>query len=68
MPEAPPDQIGPGQSDKDHTKRDEEHADEEPIYCPSCQMWLRDQFQWEDHKIGKKHRKNTRSGGKNFMS
>ena len=29
------------------------------VYCPDCEMWLSGPTQWEDHKIGKKHRKNT---------
>ena len=28
------------------------------IYCHSCEMWLAGPSQWEDHKIGKTHRKN----------
>ena len=36
------------------------------VYCPDCQTWLNGPRQWEDHKIGKKHRKNVqkqRAGG-----
>ena len=29
------------------------------VYCPECQTWLNGPRQWEDHKIGKKHRKNV---------
>ena len=29
-------------------------------YCSCCDMWLNGPDQWEDHKIGKKHRKNHR--------
>ena len=32
------------------------------IYCPECDMYLPDRNQWEDHKIGKKHKKNLRKG------
>ena len=32
--------------------------DEGAVYCDDCQMWLNSPTQWEDHKIGKKHRKN----------
>ena len=28
-----------------------------PIYCPFCVMYLNGPTQWENHKIGKKHRK-----------
>ena len=28
-----------------------------PVYCSDCQMWLNGQTQWQDHRIGKKHRK-----------
>ena len=33
--------------------------DECAVWCPACEMWLNGTTQWEDHKIGKKHRKNT---------
>lgn len=29
------------------------------VYCKQCQAWLNGPRQWEDHKIGKKHRKNV---------
>ena len=29
------------------------------VYCKECQTWLNGPRQWEDHKIGKKHRKNV---------
>ena len=37
------------------------------VYCQECQKWLNGPRQWEDHKIGKKHRKNVQKGrqGKN---
>ena len=28
------------------------------IYCEECEMWINGPTQWEDHKVGKKHRKN----------
>ena len=28
------------------------------VYCEWCEMWLNGPTQWEDHKIGKKHKKN----------
>ena len=30
------------------------------VYCKQCLTWLNGPRQWEDHKIGKKHRKNVR--------
>ena len=33
--------------------------DECGIYCEACGMWLNGKVQWEDHLIGRKHRKNT---------
>ena len=27
-------------------------------YCRDCEMWLNGPTQWEDHKVGKKHKKN----------
>ena len=34
-------------------------------YCEDCEMWLNGPTQWEDHKIGKKHKKNVKKGGAN---
>ena len=33
-------------------------------FCPTCQKWLNGPTQWEDHRIGKKHLKNTRRAGR----
>ena len=33
--------------------------EEAPVYCDVCRMWLNGQMQWENHKIGKKHRKHS---------
>ena len=33
---------------------------ESAMYCSTCQFWLNGQQQWEEHLIGKKHRKNVR--------
>ena len=43
--------------------RDEEleilrESDPEAEYCEICEMWLNGPTQWEDHRIGKKHKKN----------
>ena len=35
------------------------NIEEGAVYCPDCEMKLNGPTQWEDHKIGKKHRKNT---------
>ncbi len=32
------------------------------VYCDKCEMWLNGPTQWEDHQIGKKHKKHCRSG------
>ena len=32
----------------------------ESVYCEICEMWLSGPIQWEDHKIGKKHKKNMK--------
>ena len=32
--------------------------DECAVWCWVCEMWLNGTAQWQDHKIGKKHRKN----------
>ena len=34
-------------------------------YCEDCEMWLNGPTQWEDHKIGKKHKTNVKKGGAN---
>ena len=34
---------------------------DEPIYCDKCEMLLNGATQFEDHKIGKKHKKNIRA-------
>ena len=31
------------------------------IYCDICELWLNGRPQYEDHKLGKKHRKNNRN-------
>ena len=42
------------------------NIEEGAVYCPDCEMKLNGPTQWEDHKIGKKHRKNTqKNAGKN---
>jgi hypothetical protein len=33
------------------------------IYCEHCDIWLNGPTQWDDHKIGKKHKKNCKKGG-----
>ena len=33
------------------------------VYCEYCEMWLNGPTQWEDHKIGKKHKKHVRQRG-----
>ena len=33
----------------------------EAIYCEDCEMWLYGPTQWDDHKLGRKHRKNVRN-------
>ena len=30
------------------------------VYCPDCEMYLNGPLQWEHHKLGQKHRLNTR--------
>ena len=35
-------------------------AHPEAIYCEDCEMWLNGPTQWEDHKIGKMHKRKAR--------
>eukprot|EP00746_Dinoflagellata_sp_MGD_P150392 gnl/MRDRNA2_/MRDRNA2_82284_c0_seq4.p1 gnl/MRDRNA2_/MRDRNA2_82284_c0~~gnl/MRDRNA2_/MRDRNA2_82284_c0_seq4.p1 ORF type:complete len:354 (+),score=90.84 gnl/MRDRNA2_/MRDRNA2_82284_c0_seq4:125-1186(+) len=55
-------QQGEGGSD-DEEAGDDEDDDKDShamaVYCKECQTWLNGPRQWEDHKIGKKHRKNV---------
>ena len=37
----------------------------DPIHCEICELWLNGEMQWEDHQIGKKHKKNRRKTGRN---
>ena len=30
------------------------------VYCDICESWLNGPTQWEDHRIGKKHKKNLK--------
>jgi len=36
-----------------------QESEQKEFYCPHCNMTLNGPTQWEDHKIGKRHRKNT---------
>ena len=31
----------------------------EAVYCEVCEFWLNGPTEWEDHQIGKQHKKNT---------
>ena len=37
----------------------DQRMDGSAVYCPDCQMWLNGPTQWQDHRIGKKHRTNV---------
>ena len=34
------------------------------VYCEWCEMYLNGPTQWEDHKIGKKHKKHSKRKNK----
>ena len=36
----------------------------DPVYCEDCEMWLNGPTQWEDHKIGKKHKIHVKKGNR----
>ena len=36
---------------------------DQSIYCELCDMWLNGPTQWMDHRIGKRHRRNTKHSG-----
>ena len=45
----------------EETKYEEEQKSfSESVYCEICEMWLNGPLQWEDHKIGKKHKENIK--------
>ena len=48
----------------DQTPPPAQNTQGEAVHCPDCDMWLNGPTQWEDHKIGKKHIKNTKPGAK----
>ena len=33
---------------------------DDAVYCEMCEMWLNGPTQWEDHKIGKEHKKHSK--------
>ena len=33
--------------------------EDDAVYCVLCDIWLNGPTQWDDHKLGKKHRKNV---------
>ena len=53
------------QSDEEGQEEETSEQDEEAdnhamaVYCKECLTWLNGPRQWEDHKIGKKHKKNV---------
>ena len=42
----------------DARRRGGEEEQDGAVYCQDCEMWLNGPTQWEDHKFGKKHKKN----------
>ena len=44
-----------GSTDPDDFPEMDPH--DKPVYCKTCEMWLRDWDQWMDHLVGKKHKK-----------
>ena len=54
------DEAGQDETANAGDQQDEE-ADQHAmaVYCKECQTWLNGPRQWEDHKIGKKHKKNV---------
>ena len=52
-----------GEADEEGSEEGDVDAEEDThaiaVYCKECQTWLNGPRQWEDHKIGKKHRKNV---------
>lgn len=52
---------GSGDDEEEVGDGDDEDKDNHAmaVYCKECQTWLNGPRQWEDHKIGKKHRKNV---------
>ena len=52
----------PEESAVDEKEESRPEPDQEgvAVYCEECDMWLNGPTQWEDHKVGKKHKKNMK--------
>ena len=37
-----------------------EAAMQTAVYCVICEMWINGDVQWQDHSIGRKHKKNLK--------
>ena len=63
------DEAGQDETANAGDQQDEE-ADQHAmaVYCKECQTWLNGPRQWEDHKIGKKHRKNVQKAKRGTAS
>ena len=42
------------------TGRGRETPEAAPIWCPDCQMMINGRTQWEDHIVGKKHKRKVK--------
>ena len=62
------------QSDEEGQEEETSEQDEEAdnhamaVYCKECLTWLNGPRQWEDHKIGKKHKKNVQKAKRGTAS
>ena len=58
-------------ADEQHEENNEDAEEDNhamAVYCKYCQTWLNGPRQWEDHKIGKKRKKNYRKASRSSAS
>jgi hypothetical protein len=60
--EAPTDDDAEAQAEETppRSENSENGPGGQAVYCKDCWMWLNGPTQWEDHRIGKKHKKNNK--------
>ena len=60
------DEDDTGNAQAENNEEADDHA--LAVWCWECETWLNGPRQWEDHKIGKKHRKNVHKAKKGTVS
>ena len=60
------DEDDTGNAQAENNEEADDHA--MAVWCRECETWLNGPRQWEDHKIGKKHRKNVQKAKRGTSS